>query len=109
MPVFIWTKYEEGDKVVDTGSYDGVSSIQWSHQEASGVCEALLSQRIPSPSTTHIVDLSLPPFRSSASSSPTFQDPSCHCSAKESHPPTITHFCLKASSYTKVTTPLTMR
>lgn len=30
-----------------------LSSVQWSHQEASGVCEALLSQRIPSPSSTH--------------------------------------------------------
>lgn len=46
----------------------------------------------------------LTPFHSSASSSPTFQDPSCHCFTKESHPPTITHSCLKASSYTKVTT-----
>lgn len=31
-----------------------VSSVQWSHQEASDVCEAILSQRIPSPSSKHI-------------------------------------------------------
>lgn len=30
-----------------------VCSVQWSHQEASSVCEALLSQRIPSPSSEH--------------------------------------------------------
>lgn len=39
-----------------------VSSVQWSHQEASSVCEALLSQRIPSPSSI------LPPSSSSLSS-----------------------------------------
>lgn len=32
-----------------------VSSVQWSQREASGVCEALLSQHIPSPSTTSLL------------------------------------------------------
>lgn len=34
-----------------------ISSVHWSHQEASSVCEALVSQRIPSPSYKHTLPL----------------------------------------------------
>lgn len=54
---FVWTKSHSCDarrKCVCVGGswVVCVSSVQWSQREASGVCEALLSQHIPSPSTT---------------------------------------------------------
>lgn len=42
-----------------------VFRVQWSHQEASSVCEAILSQRIPSPICKHTPSLLPLPFRRS--------------------------------------------
>lgn len=48
---FVKKSERENKEVDDDG--DGLRCVQWSHQKASVVCEALLSQCIPSPSTTH--------------------------------------------------------
>lgn len=59
-------KCDKGEKLDAAGGGGGgggpvlipVSGIQWSHREASSVCEAPLSQRIPSPPLPNIPPLS---------------------------------------------------
>lgn len=65
-----------------------VCRVQWSHQEASSVCEAILSQRIPSPICKHTPSLLPLPFR--RSEHPPLWIPRnliCHCSAKKKKQP----------------------
>lgn len=71
-----------------------VCRVQWSYQEASSVCEAILSQRIPSPICKHTPSLLPLPFR--RSEHPPLWIPRnliCHCSAKKKSNPKK-HFLL---------------
>lgn len=74
----------ESVELVAASLFVCVCRVQWSHQEASSVCEAILSQRIPSPICKHTPSLLPLPFR--RSEHPPLWIPRnliCHRSAKK--------------------------